>query len=281
MKKLQSVLAGIVFLLGVSCQSGKESIAPQATDASSAIDVAHIAENYYKQLPHDEMVRVAEAYRAMDHKQMSAYIEARYKINLAAGMDADKAALLRDLRHRTNEEVFKRTGHSYANADQDVSASVFSAFSQLNEYAALRSENPQDHGNTARVAAAVCANGNWYQTKSTPWYTYRSGELWDILYLGKFNYNGNSNDCDYVFRSRRYNLYYKTSHIFPLVAASRNVLSYDGSTSNPAREPAINSSEAVFEFLVGKGRVDLEYFGEPGNSYDLFTYDTVINLVKR
>ncbi len=281
MKNLQSVLVGIICLLGVSCQSGKETVAPETAAASSPVDVAYIAENYYKKLPHDEMIRVAEAYRSMDYKQMSAYIEARYQINVATGMEADKAALLRDLRHRTNEEVFKKTGHSYASADQDVSAAVFSALSQLDEYAALRAENPQAQGKTARVAAASCPNGNWYQTKSTPWYTYSSGELWNITFLGRFNYNGNSNDCDYVFRSRRYNLYFKTSHIYPLVAASRNILSYDNSTSNPAKEPAINSTEAVFEFLVGKGRVDLEYFGEPGNSYDLFTYDTVINLVKR
>jgi hypothetical protein len=196
-------------------------------------------------------------------------------------MEAGKAALLRDLRHRTNEEVFKKTGHSYASADQNVSAAVFAAFSQLDEYAALRSENPQDAGKGARVAAAVCPNGNWYQTKSTPWYNYLSGTAWEIQFWGRFNYNGNSNDCDYVFRSRRYNLYYRTTHIWAMVAASRNVLSYGGSTSNPAREPAINSSEAVFEFLVGKGRVDLEYFGESGNSYDLFTYDTRVNLMPR
>jgi hypothetical protein len=281
-KKIQSILFGAIFLLGVSCQSGKEAIAPETTDASSAIDVAYIAENYYKKLPHNEMTRVADAYQSMDHKQMSAYIEARYRINLANGMQADKAALLRDLRHQTNEEVFKQTGHSYASADQDVSVAVFSALSQSDKYAALRSENPQDQGKTARVAAASCANGNWFQTKSTPWYTYSVNNiLWNITFAGKYNYNGTSNDCDYVFRSQRYNLYYKTRHIYPLVAASRNILSYGGSTSNPAREPAINSSEAIFEFLVGKGRVDLEYFGEAGNSYDNFTYDTVIDLIKR
>ncbi|MBD0259882.1 MAG: hypothetical protein ICV83_29535 [Cytophagales bacterium] len=281
MKKLQSILLGAILLLSVSCQSGKETIAPQTTDAASGVDVAYIAKNYYKQLPQDEMVRVAEAYRSMNYEQMTAYIDARYQINLAEGMDAGRAALLRDLRHRTNKEVFTKTGHSYASADQDVSAAVFSAFSQLDTYAALRSENAQGPGKGARVAAASCPNGNWYQTKSTPWYNYLSGTAWEIQFWGRFNYNGNSNDCDYVFRSRRYNIYYKTTHIWAMVAASRNVLSYGGSTSNPAKEPAINSTEAVFEFLVGKGRVDLEYFGESGNSYDLFTYDTRINLMPR
>ena len=277
MKKLQAILLCIIFITGISCENDQEAISPQNIVEESSLDVDYIAENYYKQLPYDDVVRIADAYRSMDYEQMTSYIEARYQIDVAAGMETEKAVLIRDLRHKTNEEVFNKTGHSYASADQDVSAKVFHTLSQHEKYATLRSEKLQEKSKTARVPSC---DGNWFKTKNTPWLTYKNGTSWDLTYLGKFNFNGNSSDCDYIFRSVKYNIYFKTSHVWPLVAASRNILTQGGSTV-AAREPAINSSEAIFEFLVGKGRVDLEYFGSGAPSHDLFVADTRINLIPR
>ena len=269
-------VASFVF---VSCQNDEEMTDIQANGDLATIDVQYLAESFYKTVTNEEAVRVASAYQAMDYEQASSFIEARYRINLKENMSARQAASIRDLMHEVNENVFDQTGQSYASADQDIAATMYSALIQTEKYADAAYQYPQDSNETSRTAAASCPNGNWFNTKNTPWNTTTQGTQWPVSYIGRFNFNGTSNDCDYVLRSQNYNIYFRTAVIRPISGAAINALSFGGSTSNPAKEPGVNSSEARFEFLIGKGRVDINY---PGfNAPQRFARDTRVVLVPR
>ena len=279
MKKLHLILTAVIIVVGVSCQNDEELIAPQTSEALGSIDVKYLAENYYEPLGDEEIVRIADAHRAMDYEQASSFIEARYQID-KEDMDAHQAALIRDLMHEVNKSVFEQTGQSYASADPAISEAAYSSLIQTEKYAGAIDQDPQDSDEASRTAAvARCLNGSWFNTKSTPWNQVLRGLLWPIRYIGRYNFKGNSEDCDYVFRSQNYNRYYRAALIRPTSTAAILALAWKGSTKNPSKEPAINSREARFEFLIGYGRVNLFYPGP--NAPQRFARDTKILLGPR
>ncbi len=279
MKKLSLILAVIIVTLGVSCQNDEEMVAPQTSEALVSKEIEYLAENFYKTLDSEEVTRISNAYQAMDYEKASLFIEARYQIHLKEDMSTHQATTIRDLMHDVNKRVFEQTGQSYTNANRDISAAVYTSLAQTEKYADAFAQDPQDASETSRSAAASCDNGSFFNTKNTAWNTTTAGTLWPVNYIGKFNLNGNSDDCDYVLRSQNYNIYFRTAVIRPTSAAASQAMAWNGSTSNPAKEPAVNSSEARFEFLIGKGRVDFSY---PGFSApERFARDTRIVLVPR
>jgi hypothetical protein len=278
MKKLSLILAAIIVTLGVSCQSDEEMVTPQISEALASKEIEYLAANFYKTVDSEEMTRLSNTYQAMDYEEASSFIEARYRIHLKEDMSVRQATSIRDLMHDVNKRVFEQTGQSYTNADQDIAVAVYASLAQADKYADAF-EGSDDENKGSRTAAASCTNGNFFNTKSTIWNETTAGTLWPVNYIGLFNLNGTSDDCDYVLRSQNYNIYFRTAVIRPTSFAANWALAFNGSTTNPSREPGVNGSEARFEFLIGQDRVNLYYPGP--NSASRFARDTRIVLVPR
>ena len=240
------------------------------------LDVQYLAANYYKQLSEAEVEKIGTAYKALSHAEMAEFIDARYEINLQEGMDPQEAQLVTAFGHRVNDEVFELSGESYASAGADVVLPVYERLLQEHAFMSLK-------GRTAAQATerAQAACSPWYRTKNMGWTTFHSNRIqWPAFFVGSYNFEGKSDDCDYVFYSQPYNKYYKTAAIRALTSASQQALGWNGATATDAAEPLVNSNEAVFEFGVGAGRIGVSYLfqSDPGVK---FANDVRVLLIPR
>lgn len=220
----------------------------------------------------EEMVLLNERYNGLTFEERNEFTAFEYRNAVESGMSIADADILKNFHESVNREVFALVGtpiNAASNAD------LISVSSKI-----LSSAKEQEKFSSMAARAVSCTNGNWYKTKALHWFDDNFFNFnWPISYLGLFNLDGKSDDCDYVFRSQNYNIYYKAADIFPESTASLNTLNWNDSTTNPAKEPNVGSNEARLEFLVGKGRVDFNFFGF--NAPQRFASETKITLVNR
>ncbi|MCG8390410.1 MAG: hypothetical protein MJA30_32980 [Cytophagales bacterium] len=269
--KLVAFFAVSIFFL--SCQDENEL---STGSGEEPLGVQYLAENYYKQLPGAEVEKIGAAYKVLSHPEMAEFIDARYRINLQEGMDQQEAYLVTEFGHRVNDEIFRLTGGSYASAGAEVVLPIYERLLKEDSFTSLK-------GRTAAQATerAQAACSPWYRTKSMGWTTLHSNRIqWPAFFVGSYNFEGKSDDCDYVFYSQPYNKYYKTAAIRALTSASQQALGWNGATSTDAAEPLVNSNEAVFEFGVGAGRIGYSYLFQ-SNPGVKFANDVRVLLIPR
>ncbi len=265
-------LTSCIFLLG-AC-STQEAVDPsKQTLLSSTLLPEQIAENFYRELTAKEIEFISEAYQSMSYQETVKFIDARYNIDISEGVNPEIALQRKNIMHETNNIVFAEQGKPFSSVDIDKSAAIYAELLQSGKYNDLAgASDTQEEAN--RVASCV----SWAYTKTIGYVLSSVSNEWPATYVGQRKF-GTSTDCDYLFKSQKYNKYWKANRLVGKTFGTQNVLKHGGSSGNQAKEPGVSSTEAQLEFGAGKNRVNLYYFGwdAPKN----FAKEIKVELVKR
>ncbi len=286
----------------VSCQKEQPAADKSAADLSqyasvtealaSENKVAFLAENFDKSYDEKQAAAISVVFLSLNQQEMDLFIDLSYKKSLRERANPERAALVKDFKHAVNLLAFQKTGKSVENADNETFTSLLSTVKSSGKYKALFEQSnasaPASAGRTS--ACASCEKGFWYRT-GTIATTSSGGSSWPMeRYMGKYNFNyikdgvwTCSTDCDYVFRSQKYNRYYRPGYIYATSQPALNALRWSSAGGEqPFTTVALSGSEEYFEFLIGKGRVDYSYgYAVFPGSEELFRRDVTVRLLVR
>ena len=297
------MLVLVLSFMLVSCQKEEPLADKPAADLSqyasvaealaSENKVAFLAENFDKSHDEKQAAAISVAFLSLNQQEMDLFIDLSYQKSLREGANAERASLVKDFKHAVNQLAFKKTGKSVENADDETFITLLSTVKSSGKYKALFEQSdasvPAPAGRTA--ACASCEKGNWYRTGIIAT-TSSGGSSWPMeRYLGRYNFtylqNGawvcSTSDCDYVFRSQKYNRYYRPGYIYATSQQALNALRWSSAGGEqPFTTVAYSSSEEYFEFLIGKGRVDYSYnYNVLPSTFELFRRDVTVRLLVR
>ncbi len=265
MKTKNLLVIGMALFLVTACQ--KEEETPNVETAQETeLTVKYIAENYHnKELTEDEIIKVADAYTALDTDEMKDYFQYAGDIMKSKGMDASEVDTKVQMLQKVNEALFQETGKSFAQADIADRESV------MNKFSLPATEKEVKNGQNA--TNRFCPTWNSYGANLRFYYqpNYRNSSL-SISSAGIYNVGGNSSDCDNIFRSQAYGTGLRAQYIVYETAAAYNALrgyvyrfgrlildKRDTSTAKYEYYTTSARASITTEFLVGFGRVRGNY----------------------
>ncbi|GAA0725993.1 hypothetical protein GCM10009430_32470 [Aquimarina litoralis] len=255
-----------------SCQKEDIDITEETGDAK----IEYLAKNFYEPQDENKIHEIVNAYNELNYEEMKKFINYSYTNDTEKGMSVEDAALKKSFMLELNELSYSRAGKSLALVDDQNADAFFEELSQKEKYKTFF----ENQDNDVSSKTARCYGGNWYRSKTLPWVGNSVYYInWPVYANSRVNFQGTSSDCDYLFKSQPYNIYYKTGAIVAQTPAAANVFAYGGELRVPCREPQINSREAQLEFLLGFGRVARYYSFNGG--WNTFASHVKISLVRR
>ncbi|MEN1783715.1 MAG: hypothetical protein AAGF77_01130 [Bacteroidota bacterium] len=204
---LKGMALGLVLVLTFSCNNEEEgtivsTMEQEGEVKEEEISVTYLAENFDKELPLEEIERLAQRYKALSYEEQQEFIELRHALALKGGKTAEKADALRDFRHAVNDALFKETG----NPVNAVSNEVFAkhAKEQASKLPAPKG-GASDRGFYGPV---FCGSEEFLEQFYLHWFDNEyTGFEWNGEFLG-YQYSPSLGACQAIFQSDGYNAAY-------------------------------------------------------------------------
>ncbi|MEN1783716.1 MAG: hypothetical protein AAGF77_01135 [Bacteroidota bacterium] len=262
-KQLKFILFNALLGLIISCSKEEEGSAAETADngITNEITVEHLALNYYREYPIEELEKMSQRYKAMTFEENQDFIDIRVQLALDEGMAKEDAERVRYDLHAFNERAFAET-------EKPISAlspeDIVEISGMLNEGKSESLDKPMEsQAYSLDQEYELCDSWSNEGGLLNWWDNGYQGIEWPLMYAGKRKLFSDRAYCDPIYISKSYNNYYEAEDIRPLTMAAYNTL-VNGSDQVTfevmAKETLVVPTYAVgFEFFMFTEAINLHY----------------------